>query len=189
MIGARGTTGGVSAVHLLDYLNTRSLGVNKLSDGEPGNLFVKVYDNSRNLKYSYYRGWCVTLYHGLSDEAARTSARETFDYVKANEDLFWVAPFTDVAKYAQERESHSLEILLVEPDRIEFSITDQMDDTIFDHPLTVKFRVSENWFGINATQGGETATSHIVEHEGEVYVLVEAVPDKGIVTLSSTGIK
>ena len=186
MIGARGTTGGVTPVHLLDYLNTRSLGVNNLAGGGPGSLFEKVYDNSRSLKYSYYRGWCVTLYHGLSDEAARASALETFDYVKANEDRFWVAPFTDVAKYAQERESHSLEILSVEQGRIEFSITDRMNDTIYNHPLTVKFRVADDWSKVSATQGGEPVASRIVEHEGAVYALVEAVPDRGKVILWHT---
>lgn len=184
MIGARGTTGGVTPVHLLDYLNTRSLGVNQLVEGEPGSLFEKVYDNSRSLRYSSYRGWSVTLYHGLSDEAARTRALETFDYVKANEDRFWVAPFTDVAKYAQERESHSLEIRSVEPEHIEFIITDRMRDSLFDHPLTVKFRLSDAWTQVSATQGGQPVASRLLEHEGAVYALVEAVPDRGIVVLT-----
>ena len=181
-IGARGTQGGVTPVHLLDYLNTKSLGSNALVDGAPKDTFLRVFDGTRPFLYSQYRGWCVTLYHGL-DEAGKSAALETFDYVQANEDQFWVAPFTEVAKYAQERESSTLEISLVSADRIEFSLSDRMDDDIFDHPLTVKIRVDASWTDVAATQDGSPVTARIVGHGGHSYVYVEAVPDRGLVIL------
>ena len=186
MIGARGTSGGVTPVHLLDYLNTKSLGVNALTDGAPNSLFTRYNDGSRALLYTAYRGWCVTLYHGLSNETNRSNALETFDFVKAHEDEFWVAPFTDVAKYAQERESHTLEITVVEADRIELEVSDRMDDANFDHPLTVKLRLAGDWTGISATQDGTPIAARIVEHDGAIYGLIEPVPDRGRVVLRRT---
>jgi peptidoglycan/xylan/chitin deacetylase (PgdA/CDA1 family) len=181
MIGARGTTGGTTPVHLLDYLNTRSLGVNGLVDGEPSTAFGRIHDK-RSFLYSQYRGWCVTLYHGLN-EAGKARTLETLDYVKANEDIFWVAPFTDVAKYAQQRESSTLDISLVQPDRIEFDVTDRMKDPVFDHPLTVKLRLDATWTGVVARQDGALIEASVVEHEGVPYAYVEAVPDRGRVVL------
>lgn len=183
MIAARGTSGGVTPVHLVDYLNTKSLGVNALVDGEPGTLFERVYNGTRPFLYSQYRGWCVTLYHGMSDQASKDAAIETFDYVKANEDYFWVAPFTDVAMYAQERESSNLDITTVTSNRIEFTLTDDMDDTIFTHPLTVKIRLSSNWTSISATQNGSPIPASLVTYDSNTYALVYAVPDQGPVVI------
>lgn len=182
MIGARGTPGGVTPVHLLNYLNTNSLGVNALVDGNPNNLFAR-YNDPRSFLYSQYRGWCVTLYHGLSD-SAKVQARETFDFVKSHEEEFWVAPFTAVAKYAQERESATLSITLVETDRIEFSVSDRMDDTVFDHPLTIKLRLDQNWSGLEAEQDGQPVEANIVVHETIPYAMIKAIPDRGLVVLN-----
>lgn len=183
LIAARGTQGGVTPVHLLDYLETKSLGPNALVGGAPSDLFVRVYDGTRPFLYSAYRGWGVTLYHGM-DEAGKTAALETFDYVKANEDQFWVAPFADVAKYAQERESSTLDITLVTSDRIEFTISDRMDDDIFDHPLTVKIRLDSSWTTLAATQDGTPIGATLVTLDDNVYALVQPVPDRGLVVLN-----
>ncbi len=182
MISARGGVGGgVTAVHLTNYLTTRSLGVNALTNGEPGSLFTR-YDDMRSFLFSAYRGWCVTLYHGVqdSDEAGILA---TLDWVKAHEDEFWVGSYTDVAKYAQERESSTLSITLATPSRIEFSVTDRMDDSIYDHPLTVKLRVDAAWTGIRATQAGAPVLAYLFPYAGGVYAYVEPVPDRGLVVV------
>lgn len=184
MIAARGTTGGVTPVHLLDYLNTRSLSTNYLVNGQPSATFLRTHDK-RAFASSQYRGWCVTLYHGLKDDT-KVQVRELLDYVKANEDQYWVAPFTDVAKYAQERESAKLRFRTVEADRIEFTISDRMDDSIFDHPLTVKIRLSEDWTSISASQNGNPIHAHLVQHQGATYAMVEPIPDRGPIVLTPT---
>lgn len=181
MIAARGTSGGVTSVHLLNYLQTKSLGVNALSSGQPNSLFTR-YDDKINFLFASYRGWCVTLYHGVQD-SAEAGIRATLDWVKAHEDQFWVDTFTNVAKYAQERESASLNITLVTPQRVEFSVTDRMDDQVYDHPLTVKLRVDGTWAAVSATQGGAPVLAYLVPHDGGVYAYVEPVPDRGLVVV------
>lgn len=182
LIGARGTTGGVTPIHLLDYLNTKSLGSNSLDNDEPSSTFSR-YNTVRSYLYSQYRGWCVTLYHNVGG-GPNSGLEATLDWVKAHEDEFWVAPFTDVAKYAQERESATLDFTSVGPDEITFTIVDRMDDAIFDHPLTVKIRLDNTWSGIQATQGGQTIQAKIVQHAGNPYAYVYPVPDQGVVTVS-----
>ncbi|WP_309395965.1 polysaccharide deacetylase family protein [Cerasicoccus maritimus] len=182
LIAARGVRGGVSPVHLMDFLETNMLGSNALVDGEPGQLFAR-YNDPRSYLYSGHRGWCISLNHGVSSSQA--TVLETLDWVKAHEDEFYVASFTEVAKYAQQRESSALSITLVGPEQIEFTVSDAMDDTIFDIPLTVKLRVDETWTAIEATQAGAPVNARLVEHEGVNYALVDAVPDAGVVVVTN----
>lgn len=181
MIGARGTAGGVTPVHLLDYHNTKSLGGNGLTNGEPSTLFSR-YNEKRSFLYSQYRGWCVTLYHGVGSGQAGILA--TLDWVKAHEDEFWVDTFTNVAKYAQQRESATLDITSVGPNVIEFNVTDRMEDAIFDHPLTVKLRVDNTWADVTATQNGAPITAYLVTHAGNQYAYIEPIPDRGDVVVT-----
>ncbi len=180
-ISARGGVGNsVASVHRTNYHTVPGIGVNELTDGGPNTLFTR-YDDRRSYLYSSYRGWVVTLYHGISDEAP---ILETLDWVKAHEDEFWVAAYTDVAKYAQQRETATLDIGAVATTRIEYTVSDRMDDAIFDHPLTVKIRVDSTWSDVSATQDGQAITAYIVQHEGNNYVYSEPVPDRGLVVLT-----
>lgn len=181
MIGARGTAGGVTPVHLLDYHNTKSLGGNGLSNGEPSTLFSR-YNDKRSFLYSQYRGWCVTLYHGVG--SGQAGILETLDWVKAHEDEFWVDTFTNVAKYAQQRETATLDITSATASQIKFSVTDRMEDAVYDHPLTVKLRVDNTWSDASATQDGQPINAYIVQHEGNSYAYIEPVPDRGEVVVT-----
>jgi len=182
MISARGGVGNkVAPVHLMNYLTVPGIGVNTLNNGEPNSQFTR-YDDKRSFLYSQYRGWCVTLYHGISGDGS--SIIETLDWVKAHEDEFWVDTFTNVAKYAQQRETATLTITSVGPDQIELNVTDRMEDAIFDHPLTVKLRVDGTWSDATATQDGQAITAYLVQNEGVNYVYVEPVPDRGDVVVT-----
>ena len=56
-----------------------------------------------------------------------------------------------------------------------------MDDTIFDHPLTVKICLDPSWTGVTATQGAKQIPSRLVEHDGTPYALIQPRPDRGLV--------
>lgn len=182
MLSARGTMGGMTSLHMADYAQTRSLGVNALDNGEPDWQFAR-YNDPRPFLYSQHRGWGVSLYHNITGSEAEVTA--TLDWIKAHDDEFWVAPYTQVAKYAQERDSAVLNISVVQPDRIEFSLSDSMDDTLYTEPLTVKLRVDATWTAIEATQSGAPIDAALVTHAGDVYAFVEAVPDQGTVIVTN----
>ena len=51
-------------------------------------------------------------------------------------------------------------------------------------PLTLKVRLPDTWTSVRATQGGKPVAARIVEHDGALYALVDAVPDRGEIVLA-----
>ncbi|MEA2069598.1 MAG: right-handed parallel beta-helix repeat-containing protein, partial [Verrucomicrobiota bacterium] len=66
---------------------------------------------------------------------------------------------------------------------IRFTLTDTLDDSLFYFPLTVKIRVDSAWEAVAAVQNGSSVPVELVEHGGNSYALVQAVPDGGEVSL------
>ena len=68
---------------------------------------------------------------------------------------------------------------------IRFTLSDDMDDTLFDFPLTVKVRLTDDWEAVSATQAGAPVEVSMSEHDGGHFALVQAVPDKGEVVVTN----
>lgn len=178
-IGARGTAGGSTSPFTGDYMNTSSMG-----SGFDQTRFDRMEDNTRPLLYSSYRGWAVFLWHGLLGNTNKIAgAYEVFNYLNANKDKYWIKTFGEVARYAQERESSVLDVNSVTADQIRFTLTDSMTNSIFNYPLTVKFRV-DNWADAAAEQNGQSIPVSLITYSNSTYALVQAVPDQGTVILS-----
>ena len=86
-------------------------------------------------------------------------------------------------QYGQERDTAHLEVKSAAADKIELSLADEMDDTRFDFPLTVKVRVSPSWKAVRAEQGGQAVEAKLLENDGATYALVQIAPDRGDVSL------
>jgi peptidoglycan/xylan/chitin deacetylase (PgdA/CDA1 family) len=178
-IGARGTTGGSTSPFTGDYMNTHSMGAS-FSQA----WFDLMEDSTRTPVNSLYRGWAVFLWHGLLGDTNKIAgAYQVFNYLAANEDKYWIKKFGEVARYAQERESGVLNITSVAADQIQFTLTDSMTNSLFNYPLTVKFRV-DNWADAVAVQNGQSIPVSLMTYSNSTYALVQAVPDQGTVVLS-----
>lgn len=94
----------------------------------------------------------------------------------------WVDTFANVAKYGQERDTATLNIISSTENEIVYSVTDRMDDTIFNYPLTVKFKVDSSWDDISVSAG----EFEVVEEDGAKYVFVKTVPDSGEIRIINT---
>ena len=92
----------------------------------------------------------------------------------AQKDRLWIARFDDAMKYGQERDTATVKSEL-KGDAIVVSVTDSMDDTLFDYPLTVKVRLPDDWKSVT---GGRFIT-----HDGKPYALVDVIPDRKPVVL------
>ncbi len=58
-----------------------------------------------------------------------------------------------------------------------------MNDSLFDMPVTIKVRSFPAWNKVSAMQSGREIPVSIVEHEGEHYLLLPVVPDRGEVVI------
>ena len=92
--------------------------------------------------------------------------------------------FREVVLYGKESEAATLVVPNVTQDFVELALTDTLDDSLFDYPLTLKVGLASSWTGATATQAGQAVPVRIVTNEGNNFALVRAVSDRGVVRLS-----
>lgn len=177
-ISMRGVTGLLNHANKINYLDLNS----RSATNDIHDIRVLLDPSETLYNHSYYRGWASYHYHSISSKKVET---EVFlSALSAKSDSIWVGKYSEVARYAQERDSHSLTVTESNDSLIKFSLTDEMKDTYFDFPLTVKIRIDNGWENIHATQGNSSIDAEIHEFQGNKYALVQAVPDQGELTLS-----
>ncbi|WP_269541747.1 hypothetical protein [Cerasicoccus fimbriatus] len=185
LISARGTSGGSTPIHQCDFMETNSLGALKTYNGFLNATGVLRLEDKRNFDYSQWRGWGVMLYHNVdnagTDEADIEAA---FQAIKDNEHKYYVDTYTAVAQYAQQRLTATLTIDSVSTNEIRFTLVDEMNDQLFYQALTVKLRTN-GWTGVSAMQDGLSVPAQLIQHEGNTYALVDAMPDGGQVIVSA----
>jgi len=135
---------------------------------------------------NYYRGWGSTHFHDIRTNEKRKTTDDFLNYLKQKEDKLWISTFPNVAKYAQEYATHQLKVTKNGEDIIEFSLTDDMQDAIFNFPLTVKVRIANNWVNTKATQNGIPIKTKVITYNLNKYALLKVVPDRGNVILTAT---
>ncbi|HEX2956880.1 MAG TPA: hypothetical protein VHO70_08605, partial [Chitinispirillaceae bacterium] len=119
----------------------------------------------------------------VEKKASLDSAMILFEYIHSRENEIWVENFTKVAKYAQQRDSHTLNVIDKDSQFIRLSLTDSLIDSIFSYPLTIKVPLSDSWNSICiAFQNGKIIPLSFVYHGG-AYVLIQAIPDRGDIFL------
>lgn len=181
-IAARGVRAVLNGSRGLDYLSINAMSGPNIGD----NPKAPWSDTTRLIKPddSAYRGWGVFIYHYIKPDNME-KARAHMDFYYNNRDQFWAATFADAAKYAQSRDTSTLEVIENGNDRIVLELTDWMDDQLFNYPLTVKVRLPDGWTSFRAIQGeGEAPPTKVIEHDGAKYGLVDIVPDGGQMVLT-----
>jgi hypothetical protein len=173
----RGGAGKPNAANTIDYLAINGMSSPKLDSVEAPWADL----NSLFVPGNNYRGWAVIVHHFIKDKAPQDPFFAFFD---EHRDKLWIGLFGDVARYGQQRDTATLTVTENTSNQIAFDVTDRMDDSVFDYPLTVKVRLPSGWKSIAATQGGKSVEAKLVEHEGGSFALVDAVPDQGPVTLA-----
>lgn len=191
--GARGTVA-VPNGPSPNYLEVTSVGSADQAFIEPGqprswaSLLGLVERHEKNP--AKYRGWYCMHFHGVqwnekSRETILPPLVKLLDHVKEQESKFWVAPFREVILYGQERDTAHLSSARSGNGEIRFTLTDRMYDAWYDFPLTIKVRIPNEWATVRAIQGEKPLTSTVVEHAGQKYALIGAVPDRGEVVVTS----
>ncbi|MCK5781931.1 MAG: T9SS type A sorting domain-containing protein [Flavobacteriales bacterium] len=178
-IAMRGVWGVMNYANKTNYLDIAS----RSATNDTYDLEI-LLDPSKDLwNMHFYRGLASYHYHNVP--ADKKEATEAFlAAVSAKSDVIWNGMFSEVTRYGQERDTHTLNVDVVEATSIRFTLTDEMNDMYFDFPLTVKIRIDNEWTHVVAEQNGNEIDVVIVENEGNKYILVDAVPDAGQVLVS-----
>ena len=181
----RGTLGVLNQADKVNYLDVNSVSNPHIFKDETSrDLFILPLVTKTSTLYgsNYYRGWGSTHFHSL--HGTEDQAEALVKYLSEKGDSIWVDTFTKVAHYSQSFATNNLVIDNIEGSVIKFTLTDQMIDSAFYQPLSVKVRVSNTWVNATAIQNGVNRNVKLVSNGGKKYALVDAVPDAGQVTLT-----
>jgi hypothetical protein len=142
-------------------------------------------------------GWCVYLTHDIDSlnghnhggysPTAQAALQGWVNYMDTNRTRFWVETFGNVFRYLRERDSASVRGVSRTADSITLQVTDLLNDTLYNYPITIRRPLPSGWLTVKVTQGTTTLTSQTKDSNAVRYVIFDVVPDKGNVVISRTG--
>lgn len=132
------------------------------------------------------KGWVVFLIHevenGSEYSPTATSAIEgALSFASQNDSKVWVCTFRDAILYSKERNAAKITELTNTATEITMKITDDLANDPYKYPLSLRRVLPDGWSEITVSQDGEEIGS---KTEGN-YIYFDAVPDGGVVTISS----
>lgn len=138
-------------------------------------------------------GWCVFLFHGINMDGgySNTQTRHIeshLAYVNENDSCFWVSTFANTVKYIKERNAAAFSETAISTDSILVSITDNLEDSVYNQEITVLRTLPSGWPSANVYVNNKQVTSTIIEVENDTCIQFNALPDFDEVYISKSDI-
>ena len=108
-----------------------------------------------------------------------------FAYIGSKSDDVWAGSLNEVLKYIYEKQTAKTDINWIRENALSLSLTDTMDDAIFNFPLTLKVNVPAEWEMVSVSQNGENSTVAVKVEDGKSFIYINVVPDKGDILVES----
>jgi peptidoglycan/xylan/chitin deacetylase (PgdA/CDA1 family) len=129
--------------------------------------------------------WLVWLIHGIDDDPAccpisSQMLKANLDYVAGNPDKWWVETFGNVCRYIREREAAVLTVVSEDDSVITLRLADELDDAVFNYPLTLRRPLPSSWATATITQNGAPVPSRMVDGK----LVFDVVPNGGDIVLT-----
>jgi oligosaccharide reducing-end xylanase len=137
------------------------------------------------------KGWLVLLFHGIDDDGgwspvANSDLRGTLNYLDTTRTKYWVSTFGNVVRYIKERNNVSVTQSSIDDSSITFQVTDTLDNSIYDYPITIRRQLPDGWPSAIVSQNSLTISSQIVDSISKKYVMFDVVPDEGDILISKS---
>lgn len=137
-------------------------------------------------------GWGVYCHHGIGSDGHSwavtnlNAMKEHLNYLDRNRDKIWCETFGNVARYIKERDAASLTVESSEPNQIKVKLTDNLPDSIYNYPLSIRCPLPEWWTATSrVTQDGIEVEDTIINVNSQDYLMFKAVPDGGDILIES----
>jgi peptidoglycan/xylan/chitin deacetylase (PgdA/CDA1 family) len=139
------------------------------------------------------KGWCVYLIHGIDDDGGWSpvvsdTLRKALEYYHSNPALYWVESFVNVVRYIKERNDITVTELSDQDNAITLQITDTLDDTIFNFPISLRRPVPGGWTSATVTQNGQPMEAWVMVEDDIQYIVFDAVPDQGELVITKSDV-
>lgn len=133
-------------------------------------------------------GWAVYLFHAIGEEAnyLRTNdLNKHLQFLADESDIFWVDTFLNVIKYIKERNSAKIDIS-IDDNIINIHLSDQLNNNIFNFPLTLKKEVPTSWVNdnIEVMQNGSPVEFNLISGKDFNSIIFNAIPDSGTISIA-----
>lgn len=111
---------------------------------------------------------------------------------KSDSNEVWVETMGNIVRYMKEREKFQYNVSLQTDSQIQINGTDNLNDMIYNYPLTVDITVPTDWESVYVIQGSRTDSVNTIADGSSAYVRTRIIPDGGILILNkrvtSTGV-
>ena len=129
------------------------------------------------------------MLHGLDNDGgwspfSSDTFRRCLEYLHSNTEKFRVATFGDAVRYIKERDCISVTETAVTDTSMTVRVTDTLDDSIFNIPISLRRPLPGGWEFVTVAQQHLPVESKCVEIDGVNYVQFDAVPDGGDVVIT-----
>ena len=185
-IAGRGYSGGEQSTTGISWDMTNC---GTLADGNA----ATVIKNFENFAYGDSK-LAVYLSHGIADGQNHNITAENFEAVCAELKTYvdagtiWNAHYEDAALYIREAETATLSIS-GDVNEIKVTLTDTLDNSIYNYPLTVRLEVPYNFAAVKVVQGDRTTYALAKDADGKWVCDVEVVPDGGVASVTRIAIE
>jgi len=154
-----------------------------LSIGAMGSHSTQMNTASDNAASS--GSWLVWLIHGIDNDAAccpitSSVLQSNLNYVATDTNKWWIETFGNVCRYIQERNASVLTVVSNGSTNITLRLTNSLDHTMFDYPVTLRRPMPGGWAAAAVTQNGVSVPSQIVNGK----LMFDVVPNGGDIVLS-----
>jgi hypothetical protein len=133
--------------------------------------------------------WLSLMYYSIGIAGRENIKKETFqemlDSVQVKEENLWVAPFGEVAMYHIMRRSARIEYLHIEEGNWVMYLEDDLDNEIYNKPLTIQVMKPIDSNAIKVTQNGRKCTFY----QDWRTLQFNATPDNGPIHITYKAIK
>jgi oligosaccharide reducing-end xylanase len=184
-VAARGCSGALVPSTPSDFMNISSFVL-----GNTGSYNSAASLN--NLADSAVPGnaWCVYLIHALDSDNGYSPLpssvlQASVNYMSTNQNKFWVDTFGNVVLYIKERNASSVSEVTNTGDNIIVQVTDNLDNAIFNFPISIRRPLPTNWTWAAVSQNGAPVPTTVYTNGSfQLYVMFDVVPNGGNVTIA-----
>jgi hypothetical protein len=185
-IAARGCSGQLVSSTPSDFMN-----ISSFVCGSAGSIQTPAQFNSLADNAASANDWCVYLIHALDNDNGYSplpsaTLQASVNYMSTNQNKFWVETFGNVVRYIQERNASAVAETANSGNSITVQITNNLNNLIYNYPITLRRPVPANWPAVAVSQNGQPITAKLVTVNSTNYVMFDVVPNGGDVVLSKT---
>jgi hypothetical protein len=185
-IAARGCSGQLVPSTPANFLNISSFVCGPQGSIQTPQDFNNIADSAATANK-----WCVYLIHAIDNDngyspLSSVTLQASVDYMSTNQNKFWVETFGNVVRYIRERNAASVAEISSSGVRITIQVTNNLDQTIYNYPITLRRPLPGNWPAALVSQNNQPVAAQVVTLNSTNYVMFDVIPNRGDVVLSET---